>query len=259
MICANSKRKPRIFLVQVLACGGWQCDEGVCSNHNECYYFGGPSGNAWTPAPSMTRNRFNFMLAYLPHVGDPTGPRTAVTIGYGAQSEWLEMDTEEWVGYYNLPNANWWGLSCLVQYNNRIYHVKDTVEELNAVTWSVSDLSTPPDRLLRPGTCVMTTINGNDGIFTRQGYFYDLTDNKWTRKAFPDFDPIGDYPNSIFLYQGRPTIFGNTVCDALGECENKEIIQYNADTDSWSKVGDMLQSRTYHTAIPVPRSMCDLL
>ena len=235
----------------------------MCSNHNECFYFGGDGGNAWTPAPSLLRNRFNFLMAYLPHVGDPNGDRTAVAIGYGADSEWLdpatETEEEQWVSYYNLPAANWWGLSCLQQYNNRIYHVRNTVEELNTVTWSVTDVNTPGERLKRPGTCVITNIGGKDGIFTRQGNFYDIEAGTWTKKAFPAFDPVGSYPNALFLHQGKPTIFGNTKCSAEGDCENKQIIQYDTDNDEWVEIGEMLQSRSYHTAIPVPRSMCDVL
>ena len=64
---------------------------------------------------------------------------------------------------------------------------------------------------------------------------------------------------AMWSYQGKPTIFGNPVCDDEAHCENKEVIQYDPESDSWVMIGQMLESRTYHAVIEVPAEFCEVL
>ena len=96
----------------------------------------------------------------------------------------------------------------------------------------------------------------------KNGYWYDLEEFTWRQLRFPTYAPFlgGEYfhPNTIHSLWGKPTIFGNNNnCDTSGQCENREIIQYDVDTDNWEVIGMMRNSRTLHDVIEIPDSICD--
>ncbi len=58
-------------------------------------------------------------------------------------------------------------------------------------------------------------------------------------------------------FRGKPTVFGNTVCDSEGECIQEEVIQYNVETDSWERIGELLHYRGFSAIVEVPQEFCE--
>ena len=64
-------------------------------------------------------------------------------------------------------------------------------------------------------------------------------------------------PNSMWSFQGKPTIFGNPTCDEDFRCSFSEVIQFDLASNTWEVLGNMLRSRRYHEVIEVPVSVCE--
>ncbi len=64
-------------------------------------------------------------------------------------------------------------------------------------------------------------------------------------------------PDALWSFRGKPTVFGSTVCDGLGNCEFRGVEQYDVDTDMWINIGEMIQTRTFHEVVEVPVSFCE--
>ncbi len=57
--------------------------------------------------------------------------------------------------------------------------------------WEVSAVSDVPAALSLPRRCVVTAIDGEMGLFTRYGYFYNIEEDSWTKKAYPPYEQVG--------------------------------------------------------------------
>ncbi len=57
--------------------------------------------------------------------------------------------------------------------------------------WEVSPVSDVPAALSLPRRCVVTAIDGEMGLFTRYGYFYNIEEDSWTKKAYPPYEQVG--------------------------------------------------------------------
>ena len=64
-------------------------------------------------------------------------------------------------------------------------------------------------------------------------------------------------PNAIWKFRGKPTVFGNTVCDGQANCDYTGVVQYDVDTDRWYDLGTLQRSRKYHHMVEVPVSFCE--
>ncbi len=95
------------------------------------------------------------------------------------------------------------------------------------------------------------------GILIRNGFWFNLETETWEAKRFPPLVTISEEPNALFSYQGRPTMFGSPICDGEGNCEYKEVLQYNEVSDTWDSLGSMVENRQLHYVIEVPNSFCD--
>ncbi len=64
-------------------------------------------------------------------------------------------------------------------------------------------------------------------------------------------------PNAMYRFRELPTIFGFPQCDDRGECPYIDVLQYQADTDSWVNLGSLLEEARSHLVIEVPGSFCN--
>ncbi len=96
------------------------------------------------------------------------------------------------------------------------------------------------------------------GILLQNGYVYDIEASTWDTVAFPPNNPIVQEANSAFSFRGRMTIFGNPVCDGDGQCEYREVLQYDPDGNAWVSLGKMVMDRRLHEVVEVPAEWCDL-
>ncbi len=91
----------------------------------------------------------------------------------------------------------------------------------------------------------------------RNGFWFNLATLQWQAKRFPPYTDLTEEANALFSYQGRPTMFGSPMCDGQGNCEYKEVLQYNEVTDNWDSLGSMAEGRQLHEVVEVPQSFCD--
>ena len=77
------------------------------------------------------------------------------------------------------------------------------------------------------------------GIFLRDGYWFNLDTETWEQRRFPPYPMFFTEPNAIHTFRGKPTVFGNAICDDTAYCTYSEIDQYNPDTDTWDTIGRM--------------------
>jgi len=89
----------------------------------------------------------------------------------------------------------------------------------------------------------------------RNGHFLDLESLEWTTHQAPYLNDEFDN-NSLFTYQGKPTIFGAPeTCG--GNPQKTTVLQYDGLADDWSAIGYMQGSRKAHEVIPIPASFCN--
>ncbi len=93
----------------------------------------------------------------------------------------------------------------------------------------------------------------------RNGYWYNLETQEWEVKMFPPNNLYVQEIDSLYYFRGKPTIFGSPVCEGDGTCSYVEVDQYDPDTDTWNKLGNLIESRGFQAVIEVPQSLCDQL
>ena len=206
--------------------------------------------------------RRSFLLAKGPDIDFQGEDEFPVAIGYDITSEIYSYDTQEWRDYKNTTSSWYNEANCLVQdlsdSEHPIYYISDKIEKLHVKTCTIEVIDEVDEKLENPGRCALTTIDGQRGIFLRDGNFYELDTKRWINKTPPPLDDEADKPNSMWSYQGRPTIFGSPVCDPhTNECLDKEVIQYNPENDKWKSLGHMLRPRNFHEVVEVDGTICD--
>ncbi len=93
----------------------------------------------------------------------------------------------------------------------------------------------------------------------RNGFRFNLETETWEAQRFPPHIMINGVADAdaLFSFRGRPTVFGHPVCDGAGDCEYKEILQFNELSSSWDTLGMMLDNRQLHEVIEVPAEICE--
>ncbi len=249
---------------RVLCCGGFTCPDGPTGNNceirDECHYWSAVSG-LWDDgetAPSLANGKRNFFMAQAVNIETASDARVPLALGNGPDTEIFDVDNDQWIAYKEMIENNWVGLGCLVQNEDIIYHIRLDVQTLDTTTWEFVTIDDAlPDAMATPFRCSYTTIDGDAGIFTRYGYFYNLNSGEWEKKAIPPYDRVAGLTNSMFTFQGKPTVFGVPSCKSEGVCTYRSIIQYNPDNDEWVNIGEMRDSRRFHTVVAMPSSVCD--
>ncbi len=246
----------------ILACGGNQCVD----THNGCIF--GASQSCWTYNPAMdnawiemddqmVEGRWGLLLGEMPHPDDAAVDVT-LAVGFRTLTEYLDTDNG-WVAHYELPNR-WTNFNCMVQYDGLIYVIHDEV-----ITWNPNDgvettiVETPEDAI-ETSRCVVTTIDGQDGIFLRTGYFFDLATQSWVAPTGGSQIPTPAPTNEMFSYGGRPTVFGAPTCNGVNLCIFDSVIQYVWEDDEWVLLTEFLEyPRRYQEMVEVPIEFCNLI
>ena len=136
----------------------------------------------------------------------------------------------------------------------------DAVLRINPYTYEITKIKENiPEEIALPGRCVVIkNRNGDDGILTRYGVFYNIRTSGWEYMEAPPYHPWStDDPNAMYLLNGKATIFGSQMCDEFGNCKNNKILQYDVERDDWDTIGEMRTPRSYHTVVRVPAEYCD--
>ena len=55
------------------------------------------------------------------------------------------------------------------------------------------------------------------GILLRSGFWFNLRTEEWEQLRFPPYFEFARAPNAMYSFRGKPTVFGNTVCDSEGK------------------------------------------
>ena len=77
-------------------------------------------------------------MAKVKNIYKPGQGLVPLVIGYGLETEiWdkSQGDGGDWVPYEPIEDRNWYSLGCLVEYNDKIYSLRDDVTVLDWRTW----------------------------------------------------------------------------------------------------------------------------
>ena len=248
----------------VLMCGGVACPSktGVaCYNEDACYEWR-PHYPQFMNHSTLTRPRFAFMLAEYPNIDEPSNPDPVpIALGEIAMSDIYNPGTGQWSEYQELPSSQWFSTRCFIDYQGAFYFVDENVYKVDPATWNSQLVAPVPQSLVaeRPmGKCAGLTIDGDPGIFTPYGYWFNINTKEWHVRAFPPYTTIHALPNAMWSFRGLPTIFGHTKCDDNAVCDNSLVFQYHPHIDEWVQIGTM-NSRRSHEVVEVPGDFCDNL
>ena len=188
----------------------------------------------------------------------PFGERYPVVYGYTNDMEIMLNDS--WTTLISEADQPYTSNNCIVYdpINDLRYEIIDDVRFVNMWTGDVTIINvTLPESLGTPGPCAMTFDGHAKGIMTDSGFWYNLNRLEWEPKQAPPRHPWAIYPGQIRSFRGRPTVFGQPVCNIDGTCEYKMIYQYDPFNDQWIKLGEMTDSKLYFDYVEVPKSFCD--
>ena len=212
--------------------------------------------------PNLNFPRYAFDIDFLPNMNtSDTLTKYAVAYGYTYEAEIFNHDGGgEWKVYFELDERVY-STQCLI-YNEEdgfMYYITDQVYKINpAVKGDVTVLGAVPEVIINPGKCAMAKDGENRGILIDEGFLFNLNTSMWESKQPPPLHPWS--PTStpgLWSYQGRPTIFGQPVCDINGNCPAKSVVQYVPESDEWINLGDFRISRALETVVEVPAEFCD--
>ncbi len=147
-----------------------------------------------------------------------------------------------------------------------LYHwnADQYIDMIELDEWDYEDIGQLPVEVTRPGRCAAVTIDGVNGIMTRQvnsplalsevtnltiqfrsGYWMSTETRDWQYQQVAPFNPAVDVSvNSMFSLWDRPTIFGLPDCNDNFECPLTEVSQYDPERNAWVRIGSQLFERT---------------
>ncbi len=99
-----------------------------------------------------------------------------IIMGYQEQSDYYDTALEAFVPYKDSPGGNWLTLNGLIHIDGVIYEFNDddTVNELFVADWRREPLAPLPEPLKRPGRVAEATIDGVKGIYSKDGFWFNL-------------------------------------------------------------------------------------
>ncbi len=74
-----------------------------------------------------------------------------------------DYTVDEWKEYLDLPERNWMSIGCLLQHEDTIWHMREEIWALNALTWETRNLGPMPEKHVFPGRCAVSEIDGEAG------------------------------------------------------------------------------------------------
>ncbi len=158
---------------RVLVCGGYTCTDtdspSACNVSPECY--------EWTPEDQWSRasadlndTRLAHIMALAPDFDSGSSKRVPLVLGAGPTTEIYDPVNEVWRPYRTLSidsNDLWLSYGCLTQYEDSIYHISDSIFELNLFSWKITIHGPVPSFLNAPAKCSVAVINDNPGKIVR--------------------------------------------------------------------------------------------
>ncbi len=168
----------------------------------------------------------------------------------------------QWKPYFQM-DTRLWSIDCFTKNpaDNMLYAIyREEVLKIDPFTGQITVIKDNiPAEIALPGRCVVVkNKDGNDGIMTRYGIFYNLVTNDWESLQAPPIHPWDERaPNSMYVLNGMATVFGSSECDESGTCKKNRIVQYDPQMDEWNTIGVMKVPRSYHTVVSVPAAFCD--
>jgi len=245
----------------VLLCGGTLCD-GSCDRSRACFEWR-PDVNVgeWTEVSAELNQRRNGpLLARMPHPDRPGEQVILAAGGNSVNTEYYDETLDEWVPHENLPRP-WTTVNCFVQLSDgALYLIDSQVNRLNVDGWLLDPpLAETPEDAVEISRCAATEYQGREGIYVRNGFFFDPSDNSWTQLEEIPTPSSTNRPNEMWSFRGLPTVFGAPSCGGLNDCTNDEVIQFSPDDNEWRSLGRMRRPRRFHEMVEVPREFCDFV
>ncbi len=114
------------------------------------------------------------------------------------------------------------------------------------------------------GRCVGAEINGEKGLLTRRGFFYNLEREEFQPVSAPPHVPVAESVNEMYSWGGAPAMVGVPYCDPSGgdggdlNCRETLVFAYEEGGDEWRLRGEMLLSRRDHLVAEVPGEFCQV-
>ncbi len=152
---------------KVLTCGGLSCANDVpCEVQTRCY--------EWSPrfqwreeAANLQNGKWNHFMGLVEDrnssLPDPLQQRVPIVLGDDRITEIYDPVYDEWRLYLPVLD-DWISSNCLVQYENKIYHMGSRdFSELDTTEWTLTSLEPFPSFLRNPGKCSITYIDGEQG------------------------------------------------------------------------------------------------
>ena len=252
---------------RALVCGGYSCPENSqigCEISSRCYFYSARY-HVWAETGSMPAGRLAQFMFMATDMDNPEYGELPVILGPDATQPSLIYDpvTYLWKEYKTVTGesvAFYMTLGCVVQYGDEIIKIGEgKVISLDINTFVANKTADIPQAIgTRADTrCALGNVNGKDGILTQYGYWFDLEDKTWSYQTVTPLPFLRQEANAMFTFRGKPTIFGNAKCGTDGACPYKGVVQYDAETDKWIDLGDMLIERQMHSIVEVPSTFCD--
>ena len=162
--------EPADGVEKVLSCGGFSTNSGVNLISEQCYEFIYETG-LWQEAPyDLQRNKWAHIMAMIPDLeSEDLSQLVPSVMGLRLDTEIFQPGNRTWREYYPLEETNWWTLGCFIQYMDKVYQIRNEVNELDPSTWNITPLDVVPEFLRSPGKCTGVEVDGHPGndFFTR--------------------------------------------------------------------------------------------
>ena len=250
---------------RVISCGGYLCDGDVvsfetCRTEKLCFTTS-PQNPSFTRDGDLVRGRQNHKMVNVENVYDllSNDPVPMVFGGMHSMSEIYNPRSGSWSEYRLVPDRNWFGVDCVVHFDDSIWRVRRDISELHPISFEFTNYGQIPPPLANPGKCAGIDVDGAKAILFIKGYYIDLETRNTTKVAYPPWEAIdGPLPNNMFTFRGKPTVFGFTRCDEEGNCEDDRVLQYDPKADEWRFIGNILGERRDVEVVEVPRSWCNM-
>ena len=238
-----------------MSCGGYGSPGGLSS---ACYNWN-PALGTFVHDSDLTKGRYAHILEQMVDINDTSssGP-VPMALGYLTESDAYISTSNTWRNYMDTPKTMF-SRDCFIYYDSAIYHLTNELVMIDPLTWESTVVTAVQSSLQNPERCAGVSIGGDPGIFTRTGNWLNLNTLQWEVKVMPYYDPAASVPNAMWSFRGLPTIFGMSACDGGSVCDNRDVIQYDPQTNAWVNLGAMVHSRTNHDVVEVPASYCNVL
>ena len=127
-----------------------------------------PADDTWTELADdsdLTAIRHSFLMARGPDLDDPADDGVyPIAVGLTSATEIYDPVGQEWREYRDIVEDNWVSYGCLLQYGDKVYHMKDYVYEVDLVTWTTRTLGIVPTFLRQNlGRCAWAWNAGRPG------------------------------------------------------------------------------------------------